>query len=79
MSRKVYVRILAEFDIEGKVLPLSFKWEDERVYEIDRINDICRAASLKAGGCGLRYSCMVRGRQVYLFLEEGNKWFIEGR
>jgi hypothetical protein len=38
-----------------------------------------RAASLKAGGQGQRFTCRVAGKEVYLYLEDGNKWFMEGK
>ena len=44
----------------------------------DRILDIRRAASLKAGGTGIRYTCRIRGREKYLWLEE-TRWFIEAK
>lgn len=78
MARKVYVSVIAKFDTDGKITPHSFEWEDERVYEIDEITDVCRAASLKVGGVGFRYTCMVCGKQTYLFLED-NRWFVEGK
>lgn len=40
--------------------------------------DVCRAASFKAGGVGIRYTCMVCSRETYLFFEE-DRWFIERR
>lgn len=79
MARKVYVNVTAEFDTEGKIKPKEFTWEDGNKYEIDRILDICRAASLKAGGQGIRYTCRVLGKQTYLFLENENRWFIEAK
>jgi hypothetical protein len=42
------------------------------------VTDVCRAASLKAGGVGMRYTCMVRNHQTYLFYEDG-RWFMERR
>ncbi|OQB16016.1 MAG: hypothetical protein BWY15_00143 [Firmicutes bacterium ADurb.Bin193] len=78
MSRKVFVSVFANFDTEGRITPLSFKWEDDRIFEIDKITNVCKAASLKAGGAGIRYTCMVCGKQIYLFLED-NKWFVEGK
>jgi hypothetical protein len=42
----------------------------------DRVTNIRQAASLKAGGSGIRYTCMVHGRQTYLFYEE-DRWFME--
>lgn len=78
--RKVYVSVNADFTPEGQIVPLSFKWDDGRFYEIDRIIDIRKAASLKAGGIGLRYTVMVRGKQTYMWLEDNqNKWFMESK
>jgi len=73
---KVYVGVTAAFEPDGRITPVSIKWEDGRAFEIDRVIDVRPAASTKAGGCGIRYTCMVRGREVRLFLEE-NRWFIE--
>lgn len=73
---KVIVPVIAEFDTEGNLMPLSFVWEDGRRYEIDRVLDVRRAASLRAGGGGIRYTCRVRGRQTFLFREEDH-WFME--
>lgn len=76
MARKVYVEVTAKFDTEGNITPLSVTWEDGTVYEIDRILDKCRAASLKAEGIGMRYTCLISGRQSYLYYEEP-RWFVE--
>ena len=76
MARKVFVEVMARFDTEGKITPLSLLWEDGTVYEIDRVIDVRRAASLKAGGMGIRYTVRINGKQSYLFYEEP-KWFVE--
>ena len=60
---KVYVSITAEFSPEGKLKPLSVLWEDGRRYVIDEVTDIRRAASMKAGGAGIRYTVRI-GRMV---------------
>ena len=74
---KVYVDVIAEFTKEGFLRPKSFTWADGRIYEIQRIKDVRRAASLKAGGAGIRYTCVVNGRDSHLYYEENNKWFME--
>ena len=77
---KVYVDVNENRLKDGKVIPLSFIWEDGDRYEIDRILDIRPAASLKAGGAGLRYTIRVRHRETFMFLEEDgrvSKWFME--
>ena len=76
---KVYVEVMAEFTKDGELIPKSFIWTDGIRYEIDRITDKRRAASLKAGGAGMRYTCIIEGQQRYLFYEDNNMWFMEGQ
>lgn len=76
MSRKVYVEVAAVFTPEGKIMPHQIRWEDGTLFTVDRVTDIRRAAALKAGGCGLRYTIRIGGRQTYLFLDE-DRWFVE--
>ena len=78
-KNKVYVTVMAEFSAEGRLLPKSFVWEDGREYQIDRVKDKRRAASTKAGDVGERYTCMVEGREVFLYYEDNNMWFMEKR
>ena len=78
MARKVFIEVVAKFDTEGKIIPLSLVWEDGTNYEIDRILDVRRAASLKAGGIGIRYTVRINGKQSYLFYEDP-KWFVEAK
>lgn len=77
MGNKVYVDVTAEFSKDGDLVPKSFRWEDGQVYEIERIKDVRRAASLKAGGVGMRYTCVIDGQEKYLFYEDNNMWFME--
>jgi hypothetical protein len=78
MARKVFVRVLAEFSESGQLVPRSVTWEDGRQFAIDRILDVRQAVSLKVGGSGIRYTCRIRSRPVYLFLDN-NQWFMEGQ
>lgn len=78
-SNKVYVDVTAIFTKDGQLKPVSIKWLDGRNYEIQRITDVRRAASLKAGGVGTRYTCIIDGKEGHLFYEENNMWFVEGR
>ena len=76
-NNKVYVDVTAEFSKDGILTPKSFRWTDGHVYEIQRVKDMRRAASLKAGGVGMRYTCVVNGIESYLFYEDNNMWFVE--
>ena len=67
---KVYVDVTAEFSKEGVLTPKSFIWKDGSVYEIQRVKDMRRAASMKAGGVGMRYTCVIEGQDKYLFYED---------
>lgn len=78
MHRRVYVKVVVEYDADGKVLPLSVEWEDGRRFKVDRLLDVRCAAATKAGGQGMRYTVRVMGRETYLFEDEG-RWFVEAR
>lgn len=73
---KVYVEVVVEFNIDGKMIPKFLRWNDGTVYAIDKVLDERRAASLKAGGQGIRYLCRIHGKERYLFYEKP-KWFVE--
>ena len=75
---KVYVRVDARFHPDGHLSPVRVTWEDGRTYEVTRVTNICRAASLKAGGAGIRYTVQIGRTETYLFLEE-DRWFVERR
>jgi hypothetical protein len=76
VARKVFLRVMVEFDPSGRLLPRSLTWEDGRTYPVDRVSEICPAVSLKTGGCGIRYTCRIQGHQVYLY-QDGNRWYLE--
>ena len=76
--RKVFVEVIAKFMPNGQIIPLTVIWEDGRQYEITKVIDTRKAASLKVGGQGLRYTCRINCKDTYLWLEEG-KWFVEGK
>jgi hypothetical protein len=78
LARKVFVKVTVEFDPEGQLRPLWVTWEDGRVFAVDRVMDARRAASMKAGGAGMRYTCIIKNKPVYLFYEEP-RWFMEAK
>ena len=75
---KTYVAVEACFTADGALLPTAVIWEDNTRYEIERVLDVHPAASLKAGGAGLRYTVRIGRTETYLFLEE-TRWFVERR
>ncbi|MGI6578449.1 MAG: hypothetical protein ACOX1Q_10675 [Eubacteriales bacterium] len=73
---KVYVDVIARFSTEGELYPMEIIWEDGRHFTIDRITEIRRASSLKAGGAGIRYGCIINNHRTFVFFEE-DRWFVE--
>jgi len=67
---------------DGIVTPKQFKsgTYDDWV-KILKVTDSRRRASLIAGAVGIRYTCTIiyneMKREIYLFDEGNNKWFIE--
>ena len=75
---RVNVEVTARFDLEGRMVPVSIRWEDGHIYEVQRVLDMRRAASLKCGGQGIRYTVRVDGRQTFLFYDKP-LWFVEAK
>ena len=73
---KIFVKVFAEHDENGKTKPLALTWTDGKQYDIDRVADVGLAPSLKGGGLGMRYTVRISGKEVYLFEDEG-RWFLE--
>ena len=76
--RKVFVETITKYTVDGQLIPLSVTWENGYRYDVDRVLEVKQAASLKVGGCGIRYKCRIQGKETYLFLENG-KWFVEAK
>lgn len=76
--KKVYVDVNVKCKKDGSMVPLSVLWSDGSQYDIDRVINVCRAASLKAGGSGVRYTCRIKGRETNIFYEE-DRWFVEAK
>ncbi len=76
--RKRYVAVDAHFDEDGRLLPRAVEWDDGRRFAIDEVRDVRRAASLKTGGDGMRYTVRIGSSVTYLFYEQP-RWFVEER
>ena len=78
MAYKKYVEMIVKYLEDGTIMPLAIHWNEGELYEIDRVIDMRPCASLKAGGAGIRYTCLIQGHRKYIWLEE-NKWFVEAK
>lgn len=76
--RKVYVPVTVRFDTEGKLRPLEIEYDPAHCYAVDKVLDVRRAACQTVGGVGDRYTCLVQGKECYLWLEKG-RWFVAAK
>jgi len=80
--QRVYIELRVSFGADGSMTPLQIKWKDGRIFEIDRVLDVCYAAS-NAGSMGIQYIVKIMGRERRLFFEDTYsdtgrpRWFVE--
>ena len=72
--KQTFIEVNATFTADGKIIPKSIVWGDKR-YPVDRVTDIRRSASTKAGGAGLRYTCQILGKERFLYFDD-TAWFV---
>lgn len=75
---KHYVDMIVRYTQDGQIIPLAVRWSPELLFEIDKVLDVRPAASLKAGGTGIRYLCRIQGKERFIWLEE-DKWFVDAK
>lgn len=75
---KVYVEVTLKVSVDGEIRPLTIKFDDGIVYEVDRLKQRCRAHATKVGGTGMRYTIVINNHETYLFEDDG-KWFVEAK
>lgn len=79
IPRRVFVRVLVEFDADGKVTPLEIAWPDGRLFKVDRLIDVRKAAA-RSGGSGMRYLCRIQGHEIPLYQDfTDGRWWCDGK
>ena len=73
---KEYIEVIAAHRFDGSLQPIKFKAEAFPAMRIDRVLDVRRGASIKAGGHGMRYRCRVGDKEITLW-HDGQFWFLE--
>ena len=76
---KIYVDVNVEFQKDGTLIPRSIIWDDGKVYEIQKVTNVRRAASLVAGATGIRYTIYIDGYESHLYFGDNRRWFVEGK
>lgn len=79
MSKRVQVKVIAEFDTIGKTTPIKLTWPDGREFAIDQVLDV-RPAPAKSGGSGIRYTCRILGQEVPIYFDTRlGIWWCDGK
>ena len=80
---KEFVDVMAvHWSETGEIDPKRIHFKNGTVLIVSRVFTVTRAASLRAGGQGMRYECRVANEKdglmfrIYLF-HDGDYWFIE--
>ena len=76
---KIYVDVNVEFMKDGSLIPKAIHWYDGTTYEVQKITDVRRAANLRTGGTGIRYTVYVDGYESHLYYGDDCRWFVEGK
>ena len=74
-ENKVYVDVTVDFDRYGRMFPRTIRWEDSKIYTVDRVLDMRPGFSQKAGGQGDMYLIRARGKEKHLFFERNAESF----
>ncbi len=70
------IDVIAKMNTSGVITPIKILWDNGKSYEIDKVLDIRKKASLKGGGMGIRYTCKIKEKERFLWLD-GYVWFVE--
>lgn len=76
--RKVYVAVSAEHESDGSCRPREIRLANGSKYEIDKILQVSRSASM-VGGRGIRYRIRIGRAETNLYDEENGRWFVEAK
>ena len=71
--RKVPVGVLAQFDAQGRLLPVSVTWENGRVYNIERVLGMRISRVNRTNHC---YDVVIHAQETCLY-RAGDMWYME--
>ena len=62
-AMKNFVKVIVSFDCDGTLTPKVIIWDDSQSFNIDKITDIRFTPSPKNEKAGIRYTCLIHGKQ----------------
>ena len=76
--RKTYVEILAWYDLDGNIHPLSIRWIDGHIFHIENVVYACCITDDNSTQSTTRYTVTIKGKQTYLFFDT-KRWYVEAK
>ena len=73
------VNVIAEFTKNGNLVPMAVRWNDGRVFDIEKVTYSNKCIGLMTGRESRRYKVVIGGEERYLFYEANGQWFIENK
>jgi len=75
VSKRIFVKVLAECVLYGNIVPIRITWPDGREFEVDRLLSVGPGVA-KSGGSGECYVCRIQHREIPIYrdLVSGAFW-----
>lgn len=73
----MFVEVTLKQDVDGHKIPLSIKWKNGTVYNVDKLSDVRHFSSVPTE-TETRYTVLIGQRHTYLF-EKNNRWYVEAK
>ncbi len=74
-TARIYVNVVAKFDKDGTITPMTLEWKDGLLYDVERVQTLGECPSRRPGGQGVRFMVQIEGSQAILSFEDPC-WFI---
>jgi len=76
-----YVNVVADYSAEGKVRPVSIRFDEGEALPVTEIISVTHMSATKWGGAETRYYVRIAGREHYLYFEGAargltQRWFV---
>lgn len=66
MSKRVFIKVLAEYNEYNQITPIRIIWPDGREYEVDRLLSV-KPGVAKSGGSGECYMCRIQDKVIPIY------------
>ena len=65
--------MLALHQKTGTMIPQFILWDENKFYEIQEVKNVCKPAPKMT----VVFTCIVSGKEVHLYLDNKNKFYVE--